>query len=107
MAAKQSTWSAGTRQRSMRRQTPEAENQMNELAATRLRTFGPRLGNSALPNPLTLTEQNSMVEAATVKIAELLSILEVDHRLDHNTRDTPGRVAKMFVHEVMKGRFTR
>ena len=46
-----------------------------------------------------------MVTAAADKIAELLSVLQVDHRSDHNTRETPERVARMLVNEVMKGRF--
>jgi GTP cyclohydrolase IA len=35
----------------------------------------------------------------------LLDILQVDHRFDHNTRDTPRRVARMLVEETMSGRF--
>jgi GTP cyclohydrolase I len=47
-----------------------------------------------------------MVDAATIKVAELLSVLQVDHEADHNTRDTPRRVAKMLVDELMSGRYT-
>jgi len=80
---------------------------MSELISPRLLELRPRLGNSALARPLSTGERAQMVEAATTKIAELLSVLQVDHRCDHNTRDTPGRVAKMLVHEVMSGRYTR
>jgi len=46
-----------------------------------------------------------MKAAAAEKIGELLEILGIDHRNDHNTRDTPTRVAKMFVEELLCGRF--
>ena len=72
---------------------------------TGLQNMHPRLGNSALARPLNSVEHAEMVSAATAKIAELLSVLQVDHRSDHNTRETPKRVARMLVNEVMKGRF--
>ena len=80
---------------------------MSELLSPRPRELHPRLGNSALPHPLSPVERAHMVDAATAKIAELLNILQVDHRADHNTRDTPGRVARMLVNEIMSGRYTR
>ena len=40
------------------------------------------------------------------KLSELFDILHIDHRNDHNTRDTPRRVARMFVDEIMHGRFS-
>src|SRR5205807_950692 len=30
----------------------------------------------------------------------------IDHRNDHNTRDTPARVANMYVSELLKGRYS-
>ncbi|SEQ02155.1 GTP cyclohydrolase I [Faunimonas pinastri] len=46
-----------------------------------------------------------MTKAAARKIAELFDILKIDYRNDHNTRDTPERVSKMFVYETMAGRY--
>ena len=46
-----------------------------------------------------------MITAAAQKVEELFDILRIDHRNDHNTRDTPKRVAKMFVEEILQGRF--
>lgn len=46
-----------------------------------------------------------MIAAAARKIEELLDVLRIDHRNDHNTRDTPHRVAKMLVKELLRGRF--
>jgi GTP cyclohydrolase I len=66
----------------------------------------PRRANEALDLPLTAEEQAAMIGAASRKFEELLDILKVDHRLDHNTRDTPRRVARMLVEETMAGRFS-
>ena len=37
---------------------------------------------------------------------DLLDALLINWRLDHNTHETPRRMAKMFVTEVFKGRYT-
>ncbi len=39
------------------------------------------------------------------KVQALLSSLVIDTANDHNTKDTAKRVAKMFLHEVYKGRY--
>jgi GTP cyclohydrolase I len=65
-----------------------------------------RRSNEAVEHPLDPAEQANMIAAAARKIAELLEILHVDHRKDHNTRETPNRVAKMLVTETMRGRFS-
>ncbi len=61
--------------------------------------------NESVDRPLTQTEKAAMISAAAATIAELFETLRVDHRNDHNTRDTPRRVAKMFVEEVFHGRY--
>jgi GTP cyclohydrolase IA len=66
----------------------------------------PRRGNEAVENPLDPVEEAAMIAAAAQKIGELLDILRIDHRNDHNTRDTPGRVARMYVQEFLRGRFS-
>lgn len=50
-------------------------------------------------------DQALMMTAAARKLEELFDVLRIDHRNDHNTRDTPRRVAKMLVTETMRGRF--
>jgi GTP cyclohydrolase I len=65
-----------------------------------------RLCNEALDQPLTEAEREAMIAAAARKVEELFDILRVDHQNDHNTRETPRRVAKMFVEELLQGRFT-
>ena len=64
-----------------------------------------RLGNEAMDVPLSSAEKALMKAAAAEKLAELFDILGIDHRNDHNTRDTPMRVAKMLVEETLRGRY--
>jgi GTP cyclohydrolase IA len=47
-----------------------------------------------------------MENLATDKIQELLEILLIDTKNDHNTKDTARRMAKMYVRETMHGRYT-
>ena len=70
----------------------------------RLNLGGP--ANQALDTPLTAEQRASMIEAATRKMAEFLEVLGIDHRGDSNTHDTPGRVARMYVNELLAGRFS-
>jgi GTP cyclohydrolase IA len=65
----------------------------------------PRRANESIETPLDAAEEAAMIAAATQKFGELLDILRIDHRNDHNTCDTPGRVAKMYVQEFLRGRF--
>ena len=65
-----------------------------------------RLCNEALEQPLTAGERDVMIAAAARKVEELFDILRIDHRNDHNTRETPQRVAKMYVEEILEGRYT-
>jgi GTP cyclohydrolase I len=65
----------------------------------------PRRANEALDAPLTEAAESAMIAAASQKISELLDILRIDHLNDHNTRETPDRVARMYVQELLRGRF--
>ncbi|MDB5372049.1 MAG: hypothetical protein JWP04_691 [Belnapia sp.] len=64
-----------------------------------------RRSNEALDAPLNQVEEGAMIGAAATKLEELFDILRIDHRNDHNTRDTPRRVARMLVEELMAGRY--
>lgn len=61
--------------------------------------------NEALTRPLDPVEERAMIDAASLKLEEFLDVLRIDHHNDHNTRDTPRRVARMFVQELARGRF--
>lgn len=65
----------------------------------------PRRSNESVPGAFDRAEREAMIGAAALKFEELFDILHIDHRNDHNTRDTPRRVAKMYVEELMAGRF--
>src|SRR5262249_3347024 len=65
-----------------------------------------RRGNEAVKAPLEPNEETGIIAAAAQKVAELLDVLRIDHRNDHNMRDTPSRVAKMYVRELLHGRFS-
>ncbi len=64
------------------------------------------LCNEALAEPMAEAEREAMIAAAAQKVEELFDVLRIDHRNDHNTRETPQRVAKMFVEEILQGRYT-
>ncbi len=66
----------------------------------------PRRANEAVEAPLDAAEEAQLIAAASRKIGELLDILGIDHRNDHNTRETPARVAKMYVKELLQGRYS-
>jgi GTP cyclohydrolase I len=70
------------------------------------RLQGSRLCNQHLDLPLGEPERQAMIAAATEKIGELLDVLMIDHVSDHNTRETPQRVARMYVDEMLRGRYT-
>jgi GTP cyclohydrolase I len=65
-----------------------------------------RLCNESVDSPMDEADRAAMTALAARKLEELFDILRIDHRNDHNTRDTPMRVAKMFVEETLRGRFT-
>lgn len=64
------------------------------------------LGNQSIVGYMRDVDKLAMQEQAARKIEELFDILMIDHRNDHNTRETPARVAKMYVEEIMRGRFS-
>ena len=64
-----------------------------------------RLCNEAIDGYMDPVEQKAMIEAAARKVEELFDVLHIDHHNDHNTRGTPKRVAKMYVQELLRGRY--
>jgi GTP cyclohydrolase IA len=66
----------------------------------------PGKANESVDGALTLAERMVMMNSAETKLAELFDVLQIDHRNDNLTRDTPRRVARMFVEEIMQGRYT-
>ena len=66
----------------------------------------PVRANKFVGEPLSLSERALMMASAEQKIAELFEVLQIDHRNDDHTRETPRRVAKMFIEEMMQGRYS-
>ena len=50
-------------------------------------------------------EQAQMIDDAAAKLEEVFEILQLDCKNDHNMRQTPQRVARMLVEELMYGRY--
>ena len=63
-------------------------------------------GNQSIAGCMCDSDKLAMREAVARKIEELFDVLMIDYHHDHNTQDTPARVAKMFVEETMRGRFS-
>ena len=64
-----------------------------------------QLGNGTAEGCMGQAERSAMIRAATDKLGELFDALRIDHLNDHNTRDTPSRVARMLVEETLRGRY--
>ena len=79
---------------------------VSEAIRARLQQKGQRFhandNISGFIEPGELDQLTREVEAKMLGVLETL-VIDVEH--DHNTRDTARRVAKMYVHEVFKGRF--
>lgn len=75
------------------------------MSVTVHRLRPPGKANQSVDGALTLAERMVMMNSAEAKLAELFDVLQIDHRNDHHTRDTPRRVARMFVEEIMQGRY--
>lgn len=52
-------------------------------------------------------EVDALVDEVAAHLDQALRALVIDVDSDHNTRDTARRVAKMYVHEVFRGRYVR
>jgi GTP cyclohydrolase I len=61
--------------------------------------------NECIPETLNENERADMINEVAMLFADLLDRLHINHRDDHNTRDTPLRVARMYVNDIMRGRF--
>lgn len=62
-----------------------------------------RLSNHGLGRALTPSEKTTMLDKIEHHMAGILDALGIQHRHDHNTADTPRRVAKAYVEELFVG----
>jgi len=65
----------------------------------------PFLSNDNIASFLREGELQELEEEVTEKVRDLLRSLVIDIENDHNTAETAERVARMYLHEVFKGRY--
>lgn len=63
--------------------------------------------NSSIHRHLTARDQAAMQFLVKAGVQGILDALLIVSHKDHNTRDTPNRVSKMFVQELFAGRYTK
>ncbi|MCK5740891.1 MAG: GTP cyclohydrolase I [Chlorobi bacterium] len=68
-------------------------------------SFGQELYDANANRVISEDERSAMIKELEQKFVEVTEILRIS-RNDPNTRDTPKRIAKMFVNELFSGRFT-
>lgn len=61
--------------------------------------------NDNLSNILTEDDIKDIQQDVENACVSLLEALRIDYQNDHNTQDTPKRMAKMYVQEIFKGRY--
>lgn len=72
--------------------------------ANACRSSGLRLADDPVDAALSEQDRADMIAEAAEHLARLFDTLRLDHRNDHNTRETPERVARMLVDEVLRGK---
>ena len=78
-----------------------------ETLTARLRSAGvPFLANDNIAGYITPTEMKLLRQELTQRAEHFLQGLVIDTANDHNTSGTAGRIAKMYLEEVFKGRYT-
>lgn len=65
----------------------------------------PFTANDSIASYITESEMKDLQQEIQEKAQALLEALVIDTENDPNTKETAKRVAKMFMHEVMKGRY--
>ncbi|ACL61068.1 GTP cyclohydrolase I [Methylobacterium nodulans] len=79
---------------------------ISERIRARLRAEGVPFGaNDTIWPHLTELERQLLEDEVADRAAALLDALIIDRENDHNTADTPRRLAKMFMREVFRGRY--
>lgn len=80
---------------------------MSQIIRDRLKADNaPFLANDNISKYIRSPDEFQMLQSeVTAKIQGLLESLVIDTENDHNTHETAHRVAKMYLHEVFKGRY--
>ncbi len=79
---------------------------ISQVIRQRLESAGdPYFANDSISHVITDAEREELKAEIQAKLQSLFDSLVIDTEHDHNTHDTPRRVAKMYVDEVFKGRY--
>ena len=77
------------------------------MIRARLRAEGVRcFANDAIGAHLSESDIQAIESEVEQRVHELLDALLIDVEADHNSRDTPQRMARMFVRDVFAGRYS-
>jgi GTP cyclohydrolase I len=84
----------------------EQKEQVSHKIRKRLQVAGKNFyANDNIADYIEPGDLDQLVKEASVHIERLLQTLVIDTKHDHNTSQTPQRLAKMFIHEVFRGRY--
>lgn len=90
----------------LRKETPAASLPVAERIRQRLRAAGQRFhANDNIAAFLAPGELAELREEVAARMEEVLRALVIDTEHDHNSAETSGRVARMFIDELFRGRF--
>jgi GTP cyclohydrolase I len=89
-----------------REQAPVLPMSVSERIRARLRTEGVTfLANDNISDFILEGELDGLEREVADRVRDLLKALVIDIENDHNTEETAERVARMYLHEVFKGRY--
>lgn len=79
---------------------------VSENIRSRLKSEGVRyFANDNISEYITEEEKQGLIDELTVKFEDVLDSLIIDRENDPNSRGTPKRLAKMYINEIMRGRY--
>jgi GTP cyclohydrolase I len=89
-----------------RETAPLLSQSMSERIRARLRSAGATfLANDNIADHILDGELKGLEQEVADRVRDLLRALVIDIENDHNTEETAERVARMYLHEVFKGRY--
>ena len=85
---------------------PDAPEPVSTRIRARIQRAGQRFhANDNIADFIRPGELEALLDEVESKMRGVLSSLVIDTDSDHNTQDTARRVAKMYLHEIFKGRY--
>jgi len=79
---------------------------VSELIRYRLRENGVRFwANDNISEWISEEEKSMLIDELTIRFEDVLDSLLIDRETDPNSHGTPRRLAKMYINEIMSGRY--